>query len=45
MFVFSNGSLMFQFVEVPNVNWEDIGGLETVKRELQEVTVLSAFKD
>eukprot|EP00873_Tetraselmis_striata_P013555 jgi/Tetstr1/433819/TSEL_023005.t1 len=23
-------------VEVPNVNWEDIGGLETVKRELQE---------
>ncbi len=24
-------------VEVPNVSWEDIGGLETVKRELQEV--------
>ncbi len=24
-------------VEVPNVNWEDIGGLENVKRELQEV--------
>ncbi|KAL5721329.1 Cell division control protein 48 E [Ranunculus cassubicifolius] len=23
-------------VEVPNVNWDDIGGLETVKRELQE---------
>lgn len=23
-------------MEVPNVNWEDIGGLETVKRELQE---------
>ncbi|PIA26733.1 hypothetical protein AQUCO_09000002v1 [Aquilegia coerulea] len=23
-------------VEVPNVNWEDIGGLENVKRELQE---------
>ncbi|GFP90784.1 cell division cycle protein 48 homolog [Phtheirospermum japonicum] len=23
-------------VEVPNVSWEDIGGLETVKRELQE---------
>ncbi|CAM0955817.1 unnamed protein product [Alopecurus aequalis] len=23
-------------VEVPNVTWEDIGGLETVKRELQE---------
>merc|ERR1712124_191600 len=24
-------------VEVPNVSWEDIGGLEGVKRELQEV--------
>ena len=24
-------------VEVPNVNWDDIGGLENVKRELQEV--------
>merc|ERR1712003_466878 len=24
-------------VEVPNVSWEDIGGLEPVKRELQEV--------
>lgn len=24
-------------VEVPNVNWDDIGGLEQVKRELQEV--------
>merc|ERR1719171_3268394 len=24
-------------VEVPNVTWEDIGGLEGVKRELQEV--------
>jgi transitional endoplasmic reticulum ATPase len=24
-------------VEVPNVNWEDVGGLEGVKRELQEV--------
>ena len=27
-----------QVVEVPNVSWEDIGGLEYVKRELQEVT-------
>ncbi|BDA46383.1 g2051 [Coccomyxa elongata] len=24
-------------VEVPNVNWDDIGGLDNVKRELQEV--------
>ena len=23
--------------QVPNVSWEDIGGLENVKRELQEV--------
>jgi hypothetical protein len=25
-------------VEVPNVTWEDVGGLESVKRELQEVS-------
>ena len=24
-------------VEVPNVTWDDIGGLEGVKRELQEL--------
>ena len=24
-------------VEVPNVSWEDVGGLDGVKRELQEV--------
>ncbi|KAK3042571.1 hypothetical protein RJ639_001565, partial [Escallonia herrerae] len=29
-------SLHLQVVEVPNVSWEDIGGLENVKRELQE---------
>lgn len=30
-------------MEVPNVNWEDIGGLENVKRELQEVTLIAAW--
>lgn len=25
---------------MPNVSWEDIGGLENVKRELQEVLLL-----
>jgi transitional endoplasmic reticulum ATPase len=31
-----NSALRETVVEVPNVSWEDIGGLETVKRELQE---------
>lgn len=31
-------SLLKQVVEVPNCSWEDIGGLENVKRELQEVS-------
>ena len=26
---------------MPNVSWEDIGGLENVKRELQEVMRIS----
>jgi hypothetical protein len=33
-------------VETPNINWNDIGGLENVKRELQElvqVTLLSGY--
>jgi SpoVK/Ycf46/Vps4 family AAA+-type ATPase len=29
-----------QVVEVPNCSWDDIGGLENVKRELQEVSEL-----
>lgn len=40
---------MIQVVEVPNVSWEDIGGLENVKRELQEVigfvALCSMFED
>ena len=32
-----------QVVEVPNVSWEDIGGLENVKRELQEVFFLFLY--
>ena len=28
-------------MEVPNVSWEDIGGLDNVKRELQEVCDLN----
>ena len=30
-------------MEVPNVSWDDIGGLENVKRELQEVCALFIF--
>ncbi|KNA09032.1 hypothetical protein SOVF_157370 [Spinacia oleracea] len=32
------------FVEVPNVSWEDIGGLETVKREFQEEPSYTLFQ-
>jgi hypothetical protein len=30
-------------VEVPNVTWQDIGGLEGVKRELQELIQVCCF--
>lgn len=33
----------WQVVEVPNVSWDDIGGLDNVKRELQEVHLSLAF--
>lgn len=28
-------------VETPNISWEDIGGLQLVKRELQELVQVS----
>ncbi|GJN09064.1 hypothetical protein PR202_ga27034 [Eleusine coracana subsp. coracana] len=31
-------------VEVPNVSWEDIGGLENVKRELQEWSIQKSLR-
>lgn len=30
-------------VEVPNVTWQDIGGLENVKRELQETVQVIGY--
>lgn len=33
----SPSALRETVVEVPNVSWQDIGGLESVKRELQEL--------
>ena len=30
---------------MPNVSWEDIGGLDNVKRELQEVCYFSHLMD
>ena len=32
-------------VEVPTVTWEDIGGLEEVKRELQELVQVCTAHD
>lgn len=37
MFWVADFAFWVQVVEVPNVSWEDIGGLDNVKRELQEV--------
>jgi transitional endoplasmic reticulum ATPase len=41
----SPSALRETVVEVPNVTWEDIGGLENVKRELQELVQVSAIAD
>ena len=30
------------FVEVPNMQWQDIGGLSSIKQELQEIAVCTA---
>lgn len=38
----SPSALRETVVEVPNVTWDDIGGLENVKRELQELVQVSA---
>jgi transitional endoplasmic reticulum ATPase len=38
----SPSALRETVVEVPNVTWEDLGGLENVKRELQELVQVSA---
>ncbi|KAL7222804.1 hypothetical protein ACSBR1_024494 [Camellia fascicularis] len=32
-------------VEVPNVSWQDIGGLDNVKRELQQVCIFFKFEN
>ena len=31
-------------VEIPTVSWEDIGGLEEVKRELQELVQVDYYQ-
>lgn len=39
----SPSALRETVVEVPNVSWEDIGGLENVKKELQELVQVGVF--
>ena len=39
----SPSTLRETVIEVPNVTWEDIGGLENVKRELQELVQVIYF--
>lgn len=39
----SPSALRETVVEVPNITWDDIGGLESVKRELQELVQVCPF--
>lgn len=39
----SPSALRETVVEVPNITWNDIGGLENVKRELQELVQVTLF--
>jgi transitional endoplasmic reticulum ATPase len=41
----SPSALRETIVEVPNITWEDIGGLANVKRELQELVQVSCLKN
>jgi len=40
----SPSALRETIVEVPNITWEDIGGLANVKRELQELVQVCCIK-
>lgn len=40
----SPSALRETIVEVPNITWEDIGGLANVKRELQELVQVFRYK-
>lgn len=41
----SPSALRETVVEVPNTTWNDIGGLENVKRELQELVQVTFDKN
>lgn len=43
MGVCNPSSLRETVVEVPNVKWDDIGGLEETKRSLQEMILYALF--
>lgn len=40
----SPSALRETIVEVPTVTWEDVGGLQNVKMELQELVQVSNYK-